>query len=71
MEVNMRGRGRTKQTFICGFTTVILFTESRYLRVNNQGLQWYNEVMENIQKMQISQLFFTKQKHIIKSLFKE
>jgi hypothetical protein len=50
----MSERGRKKSAALCGYTTVILFSEQQFLNLRNLG--FYNvELMADIPWMQVTQ----------------
>lgn len=65
----MSGRGKRKETFWCGFTTVILYVEER---LAYQGsLSYYNDtLMDDLPRMQVEADVFRRKKQHIQDMFK-
>ena len=63
------GRGKEKETFWCGFTTVILYVEER---LAYQGsLSYYNDtLMDDLPRMQVEADVFRRKKQHIQDMFK-
>ena len=65
----MSGRGRKKSAALCGYTTVILFSEEQFLNLRN--LRFYNvELMLAIPWMQVTEDYFERSKKTSKELFR-